>query len=685
MIHILSGYMVEAFFKFFRPLFKKILLHVTCKNRINLKLILLILLAVGLSYVMCMMMNLGCDRRITNPVHIVKKTQNVCDFRFVDEIDPWDDAITPFIIEKENFVSCPPDDSVAEHGIKSYLNIETGVVHVETKRSKRVTCYYSTFKRGGDDSVVISKEKELFLDENQDESEWQHYELNMITLQTDFLKISCGYGFRYGVYSQAYSFPTIAFNSNQKNVKSKKTMKTRKKKATIQDSRSKQAQRYSVFILVIESMSRINFNRFLNLTSEAIEEKVRSGETTFCNLKGLSKHADNSFPNMIALLANEDYRNLDSKIADDGPYDSLDFIWKRFNASGYKTSFLEESPWFTLFNYNSKGFVHQPTDYYPRPFWIVVKNRFKPFPYDVCYGSEPKVEILLRQGKSFHLQGKMNKIPTFTFLMSIEVNHNDFNELKNMDKHLSSFIQNFDYENTVFILMGDHGNRFGPSLETRIGWTDERMPFFGIFLPKSLTEPYPSIVENLKANEYSLTTWFDIHSMLQDVADNNFTQISRNQKNSATFSPWREKIPATRTCEEARIPSSYCVCDQLEPVVIDDKEADSIGHLFVDHINDKLKSVENVCQNLRLKEVQSTWGNVDQFDHEGIQYLEVTISVEPSGGIFRAIFRRTRQGMELKGEITRINAYGNQSSCLEKRSLKPFCYCYTHNNTSSES
>ena len=466
---------------------------------INPKLIFLIVLAIALSYVM-FMISFGPDHRITNPAYIAKKTQTVCDFRFVDKIDPWDDTIAPFITEKENFVSCPPDNSVAEHGIKSYLNIETGVVHVETKRSKRVTCYYSTFKRGGDDSVMVSKEEELFLDGNQDKSEWQHYELNMITLQTDFLKISCGYGFRYGVYSRAYSFPTVAFYSKQKSVKSKETMETSKKKVTIQDSRSpsKQAQRYSVFILVIESMSRINFNRFLNLTSVAIEEKVRSGETTFYNLKGLSKNADNSFPNMVALLANEDYRNMNPRIVD-GPYDSLDFIWKRFNASGYKTSFLEESPWFTLFNYNSKGFVHQPTDYYPRPFWITVKNPFKPFPYDVCYGSEPKVEVLLRQGKSFHLHGKMNRIPTFTFLMSIEVNHNNFNELKNMDTHLSSFIQNFDYENTIFFLMGDHGNRFGPSLETQIGWTDERMPFFGMFLPNSLTESHPSIVQKSKS------------------------------------------------------------------------------------------------------------------------------------------------------------------------------------------
>ena len=53
----------------------------------------------------------------------------------------------------------------------------------------------------------------------------------------------------------------------------------------------------SVLILAIESLSRLNYLRHMQMTKEAFE---RLGNVFY--LKGLTKMADNSFPNMIPFL-----------------------------------------------------------------------------------------------------------------------------------------------------------------------------------------------------------------------------------------------------------------------------------------------------------------------------------------------------------------------------------------------
>lgn len=594
-----------------------------------------------------------------------------CDFTFLNEINPLDESILPLINKDiKNFIDCPRNNDGM--GAESYLDIETGTVHISTVKKKGLVCYYSTFERNGDDAISHSKEVEL-LPVNSDDSEKNEYKLNMIELNVDFVEISCKPSaklgsiiqsiFRSAAFKKSYSFPSRAFYKSR-------NMQNDDKKLLPKDDED----RYSVFILVIESMSRINFDRWLTLTKEAIDGISSSKKSSFYNLKGLTKHADNSFPNLVTLLTGKSSQSIDPQISEAGPYDSLDLIWKKFQASGYKTSFLEEIPKFTLFNYYSKGFVDEPTDYYVRPFWVQTDKKFlfnKDIFADVCYAEEAKFDILLRQAKSFLIHGNKNQRPTFTFLMNIGVNHQDFNELKMLDTHLSNFILNFDnYHNTIFMIMGDHGNRFGPLVETEIGSIEERMPFFGLFLPPSLTIKQPSIAKNLLKNEYRLTSWFDINLMLHDILQKNFSEITHKQHSQSAFSPWREEIPLSRTCQEANIPDTYCVCIQFKEGNWNEETNHKIGQQLLNHINFKIKPFRQSCVSYRLGQVRSVMASSGQG-----KYLKVTISVEPSNGIFRATFYRSATGLELRGDITRLDSYGNQSHCLSNRSLKPYCLC----------
>ena len=66
-----------------------------------------------------------------------------------------------------------------------------------------------------------------------------------------------------------------------------------------------------------------------------------------------------------------------------------------------------------------------------------------------------------------------------------------------MDSNVLGFFERmFDshlFDNTILIVMGDHGHRFDDIRSTFIGRIEERMPFLGILLPHSLQKSHPHL------------------------------------------------------------------------------------------------------------------------------------------------------------------------------------------------
>ncbi|CAG2121023.1 unnamed protein product, partial [Medioppia subpectinata] len=245
------------------------------------------------------------------------------------------------------------------------------------------------------------------------------------------------------------------------------------------------SDRPSVLVLVIESLSRVNYLRFMRQTRDSLE---KMGKVVY--MKGLTKLADNSFPNMVPFLTGRRVWSNELTNEDFGPYDDWPFVWKDFSKAGYKTALIEDFPTFTLFNYESKGFVEKPVDWYPRPFWIhLFRDVSKillgliPFELSNCYIDRfPKINLFLEQIKHFIHECQTKHFPYFAFTFYIEVTHNDFNRVQLIDSHVSHFFEQMKNQlnDTIVILMGDHGNRFGPLLQTVIGRIEERMPLFGV-------------------------------------------------------------------------------------------------------------------------------------------------------------------------------------------------------------
>lgn len=206
---------------------------------------------------------------------------------------------------------------------------------------------------------------------------------------------------------------------------------------------------------------------------------------------------------------------------EEGPFDDLPLIWKDFKRSNYTTGFVEDYPHFGLFNYLGKGFVNQPTDWYPRPVWLQMHNDQGIETLGLCYNRRAKFDIWLQQVKQFINKARKSSQPSFLFSFHILVTHDNFNHAQLIDSKIASFLEEYHstLEDSIFILMGDHGNRFGPILQTAVGRIESAMPFFSIHIPKKITTRHPHLNEYLKLNQKRLTTWLDVREMLLDVAN----------------------------------------------------------------------------------------------------------------------------------------------------------------------
>lgn len=85
-------------------------------------------------------------------------------------------------------------------------------------------------------------------------------------------------------------------------------------------------------------------------------------------------------------------------------------------------------------------------------------------------------------------------IRTFSMLFSAETSHDDYNMVQVLDEHWErKFRQQFDagyFNDTLLIIMGDHGRRFGAVRQTQSGKTEEKLPFLAVIVPTWFQRAY---------------------------------------------------------------------------------------------------------------------------------------------------------------------------------------------------
>jgi len=455
----------------------------------------------------------------------------------------------------------------------------------------------------------------------------------------------------------------------------------------------------NVLIIGIDSMSVNHFKRIFPLTYKYLNSKTlifnhmnSVGTNTYPNIVSMfTGIVEETNPDLNVSSEIEYYRQLDSTY-----HDHLPFIWKEYEKIGYVTMYQEDDPSIAIFNYLKKGYRYWPTSLYERGNWLkYYAIRSGP---DKCHFKQPTYLTWLKQIDDFIEQMNSNdfnrKTPYFSFNFFTEYTHNFLAIPWQFDFRLKEMLVKFEKKsylnNTMLILMGDHGNRLKYyAYATEQGKLERWMPFLSIKLP----DMFKNTVYFKKAfdNQNKLLSFFDLYQTLrhylhinkkgfesEPLCQQQFRTNSNTNRNYRGISIFSD-IPVNRSCADAFIPSKCCNCFNNKEITELDFIKHSNGESFldvslkvVDHINELTRIERKKCVPFKLNQMIS----FKRLIINNIEIFKSVIVLEPGTAWFESNFRFVNKLFRLYDNPSRLSPYGNQSICIKDPILVNYCFCH---------
>lgn len=376
----------------------------------------------------------------------------------------------------------------------------------------------------------------------------------------------------------------------------------------------------------------------------------------------------------------------------------LEFVWKRYEKKGYVTQWAEDLANIGTFNYRMLGFKDQPVNHYLRPFYLAaipVVSYFSRY----CLGSRTRHRVYIdwlkegietNRGKHF-----------FTFGFFSEYTHYNNNPVTLSDEDNVAFFRYLQEKNilddTFLIVMSDHGVRYGSIRMTEQGKLEERMPYFGVFVPQKFRTNYPEKYKHFLENRNRLIVPSDIHETLLDIIGETGAKSDTNRSIFSLFSP----IPKDRTCADAAIEPHWCACLKLENVSVSNPKVIESAKKVVYRINEILQEYSNLCHPLSHRKIIKAYSfqtneDVLKFkksaDSDGrvadlsdtllpeLVHYQITFETVPGNAVFEAttfVNLKTGEIIANEREISRLNRYNDSPKCIQKShpEIRPFCFC----------
>ncbi|KAH8378346.1 hypothetical protein KR093_010825 [Drosophila rubida] len=542
---------------------------------------------------------------------------------------------------------------------KNYLELAMSTRDIlekcEVKRVWEVRCEYRRVKRYNDNSNKYSHPVNFQLTHERVEVKRGHR----------ILRIQCFGGANKSVYHDVHFFvPPPKRNKH----------------------RVPRGKRLSVMILGIDSLSHMHYLRTMPLLDAYIESLLH------VEFWGFNRIGRNTYPNLVPLFTGLSDVELEEKCyKGKHSYDACDFIWKRFKARGYKTSYAEDSFIGGTFNYGKWGFEKAPTDFYLRPAMLEI-DRYCRYSVDkqqdiYCTGGRKYSDVL--HEFIFKLIPHFKNGPHFSFFWHAQGMHDYYEYAQFIDKQYEHLLHRLKAEsvlkNTFVFLMSDHGLRFGPFRATYQGMVEESQPLFIAIYPKWFADKYPLAVINLQKNAQRLITTFDMHETLKDILNLNQLQSGRIENRTKTLQSQGNQmprgislflpIPEIRDCKLAGIPSTFCLCNGFRPMDVTDAKSEQAAHFVVQSINKWIAGYRQ-CKTIRLAAIREAYLlNIENSDFNSDFEVKVRVQTMPGEGRFEGIVRFMRGGMMLNGPVLRTNKYGNQSHCIQDFHIEMYCHC----------
>lgn len=220
-----------------------------------------------------------------------------------------------------------------------------------------------------------------------------------------------------------------------------------------------------------------------------------------------------------------------------------------------------------------------------------------------------------------------------------------------------------------------------------------------------------SLLKALKSNSGRLTTPYDTYETFRDILSlGSYGRFADKRKSDFGISLFRE-IPLGRTCDLAKVPEQYCSCDAEEPMELSSKIVEKAALALVDKVNSLLEvglgNGSHRCAHLTVRRIQDARevfssvrsssssssptraspsypvnvvgdkSTTDVGRHSAIvRRIRVTVVVHPSDAMLEGLLLlQEDQRLVVFDDVSRINKYGSQSSCIEHQTLRKYCYC----------
>ena len=466
----------------------------------------------------------------------------------------------------------------------------------------------------------------------------------------------------------------------------------------------KDDEKMNVLILGIDSISFNHFRRVLPLTFEYLEK-------TGIIYDHFNSLGTNTYPNIVAMMSGiVDYDINEYNVSGEIQYyrkfdqtsyhDHLPFIWNEYEKLGYVTHYQEDKPPIAIFNYLKNGFRYWPTSLYGRGFWVkYYQIRNGP---DKCHYKKPTYVTWFNQIKSFveNMNSSKNKKPFFSFNFLTEYTHSHLALPPDMDRELRDLISSLDskgyFDNTMFILFTDHGNRLKfYAYATEIGKLERYSPFFSIRLPKKFQST--RYYRNALKNKNKLFSFHDVHQTLrqflylnkygaqndEEKCNEKFRINIPNDRNYRGISLF-EEIPMNRSCKDALIPNVCCNCfsrknlTEQELVTETGSTFDQVAKMILVKLNDITKNERNKCMEFKLEKIAS----IKKMIVNNIVVYTCVLVAQPGDAWFETNLKLSSHNLKKKilnihGLPSRLSAYGNQSHCVNDPILVNYCFCHS--------
>ncbi|CAF0772688.1 unnamed protein product [Adineta steineri] len=463
---------------------------------------------------------------------------------------------------------------------------------------------------------------------------------------------------------------------------------------------------YNILMFGFDSVSRLTFMRFLPKSYSYLIKELGG-----IVLKGYNIVGDGTPAALLPILTGQTEQELpEARRGRDGAQtvDGFPWIWKKFKDNGYITQWAEDLQAIGTFQMRLKGFQEQPVDHYGRPFYLVAESMRTSKPY--CFGSLTRLKSMLNWVRD--LYDMYPNQPKFSFTFHAQYSHDSNNHLPYGDNELLEFLKMMNkrghFDNTIFILMTDHGARFSTLRKTYQGKLEERLPFISIRMPTKFQDKYPHLMYNLRLNSHRLTTPFDLHETFEHLFEFHSSDPYQSKTNRS-YSLF-QLIPENRTCSQADIEQHWCACLNWNNISINEAFIQKFANQAIEFLNNFVSDYKDRCAKLelyRINKASQLEANerllkfVDSSDNDGrvprfnnntlinntkkfisnqTEYYQIQFETIPG----RALFELTAEYNQLndifiirKQRLSRMNKYGQTSACIayKRPELREICYC----------